>query len=77
MRLKKEPLNTIQETGKRLKLHLVISGGVFWVSLAMIFIGLNDYRSNNEDISPAWLFLVLGSLAWYIATKIRVWWHHK
>ncbi|BDV41960.1 hypothetical protein GURASL_08830 [Geotalea uraniireducens] len=60
-------LTTIQETSKRLKLHLVIGMGLFILGFAFIANGLAGLGITA---------CVVGSLL-YTFTKIRIWWHHK
>lgn len=65
-------VKTIQETGKKLKLHTLIS-------LAIICAGVVMMIANNEGpegrATPL-LLIVLGFI-WYFITRIRIWWHHK
>jgi len=63
---------TIQETGKRLKLHIIFSMLLFWVGILWI-IGL----LMMQTFSPIPIILTITGLSWYLLTKFRVWWHHK
>ena len=65
-------VTTIQETGKRLKLHLlgsiaVIVAGVAWLVVAV----------SNDTFSPVALGLAVVGVMWLAVTKFRVWWSHK
>lgn len=66
-------LTTIQETSKRLKLHILLSVVVFCASLIWMFAAAGV--SDEDAILPT--FVVGFSLSWYIATRFRIWWHHK
>lgn len=66
-------LTTIQETGKRLKAQLVISGLMFWISL--VWLVIND--SENRVTTVILCVLVFFSLIYFVGIKIRIWWNHK
>lgn len=73
-------IRTIQETSKRLKVHILISAALFWGSFIFMYAGISG-RTENE---PASLFtpmisslMMIAGLIWYIVTKARIWWHHK
>jgi uncharacterized membrane protein YvbJ len=66
------PLSTIQQTSKRLKVHIVLSSVAFWIAAILL---LASFAS--EAPSPFAIFLVLVCMVWYLVTKIRIWWHHK
>jgi hypothetical protein len=69
-------VQTIEKTAKPLKLQLFLSGILFWFSVAGIFI---FHREAGDGFTVATLNLVLlvGSSAWFIFTRIRIWWHHE
>ena len=74
------PLSTIQQTSKRLKMHIVISVILWWTSVIwLIFAASAQSQSQTASQSvpglPIAIFLI--SSAWYILTKLRIWWHHK
>lgn len=70
------PLTTIQETSKKLKLHIVIASVLFWVSVVWLFASVsNAPEDSGQAIIPS-VILVVG-LGWYLTTKFRIWWHHK
>lgn len=66
-------LTTTQETSKRLKLHvafsaiLIICGVVWGISSAQTGYGI--------ALGP----VLTGTIgfAWYMVTRLRIWWHHK
>jgi uncharacterized membrane protein YvbJ len=67
-------LTTTQGTSKRLKLQSVFA------VLLMIFGGCMVYVTASVDASDpsmagAWMFFI--GLVWYIATRVRIWWHHS
>ncbi|MCP4934792.1 MAG: hypothetical protein GY927_11450 [bacterium] len=62
---------TIQETGKRLKVHILISALLFWGGFITVLVNAQA----GEISHPGGLACVLG-LVWYIVTKFRVWWGH-
>lgn len=67
------PLTTVQETSKKLKLHIIIASVVFWAGVLWAIV---EFQA-DESPGFAWLVLVLIGLVWYIATRARIWWHHK
>ena len=64
------PLTTVQETSKKLKLHTIIA--VTAVSIGVVWL-----IAQGEQKTPAPVFVILGGLVWYFATRFRIWWHHK
>ena len=70
-------LSTVQETSKKLKVHILISSIIFWVSLIWVGVSVNAAKENPEaPIGIAMLFLTVG-IIWYVVAKLRIWWHHK
>lgn len=70
-------IKTIQETGKRLKLQILVSSAIFWVGLVWLIIEMsNTVNSGGEQPKIPVVILLIGTV-WYIATRIRIWWHHK
>ena len=67
---------TIQETAKRLKAHILTATLTLVVGLIWLVYEI-AITTKGSDISiiPI-LFIVIGGF-WYIATKFRIWWHHK
>lgn len=66
-------ITTVQETSKRLKLHMLIS-------VLMICVGVvwSMPVAQGPAGSTAWPGLLLAAgLIWYVVSRIRVWWHHK
>ncbi len=68
------PLTTVQETSKKFKLQILLAALAFWGGLVFLFQG-NDTAEGAANIWP--MIAMLFGLIWYIATKFRVWWHHK
>lgn len=66
-------LTTTQETSKSLKLQQLLSALMLIVGFAMIFISSNSGGEPNIVAG----FLILIGVVWYIATRARIWWHHK
>lgn len=70
------PLTTVQETSKKLKIHIIFSSIVFWVGVIWLFVGINDAKQGaGQPVIPVSLLFV--GLVWYMVTKFRIWWHHK
>jgi len=67
-------LQTIQETSKQLKSQMVMSlvlfgaGVVFWLSV-------EKTPGGNEGMAP--MAVTAAGIVWYLATRYRIWWHHK
>ena len=70
------PLTTIQGTSKRLKMHSLISGLMFGVGSLGSYFALQDFDPAAGDSLGIWSLLVVIGLAWFIVTRIRIWWHH-
>ncbi len=70
--MKEEKVYTIQETGKGLKLHYVISKFFIFMGCIMLMF------SNQDKHTIVWgsLFALFG-FAYLIITRIRIWWNHK
>lgn len=67
------PLQTVQETSKRLKSQILIASLMFWAGAIWFFTaGVND-----GGMVVVSLLLMIAGLAFYIGTKARIWWHHK
>jgi hypothetical protein len=65
-------LSTIQETSKKLKAHSLLSFLAFAGGLIGIY--------TTEVGSGVYIFfaiMMFVGMFWYLATKLRVWWHHK
>lgn len=75
------PLQTVQETSKRLKAHtllgwlLILAGGLMaWGATK----AMETAEGGNLGVVVALgLYAMLGGLVWLIVTRIRIWWHHK
>lgn len=66
--MEREKINTIQETGKILKLHSVISIIIFIIGFFIII---------NNGESEAGKYMFFGGIIYYMITKIKIWWNHK
>jgi len=63
---------TTQETAKGFKMHILISTlfilvGIVWA----IGAGVNS----TNPVIP--VVLIFAGLVWFLATRFRIWWHHK
>lgn len=68
------PLQTVQQTSKRLKSHILIAAALFWGGLLLRF----SAARGDAGISIEWPnWMIVAGLALYIVTKMRIWWHHK
>ncbi|ALP53990.1 hypothetical protein Tel_13060 [Candidatus Tenderia electrophaga] len=68
------PLTTIQETGKRLKLHTIGAVLLLLVGAIWFFSQPTGIEQHASPWPPLLMFL---GLTWYLVTKLRIWWHHK
>lgn len=67
--MKDRPPVTIQQTSQRLKAHQLLSGaavilGIYWMM----------QPADWQHSTGGWL--TFGGLAWFIATRVRIWWNH-
>lgn len=69
-----EPIRTIQETGKPLKKQILLSVLLCIVSMIVMIYGSVDNNGPVATFGGVAMFL---SGVWFIATRIRIWWHHK
>ena len=67
------PLTTIQETSKKLKLHMLIS--VMSIIIGVVWMIGEDDALGGASLWPA--LLVGGGLFWYVVIRFQIWWHHK
>ncbi|OGZ65118.1 MAG: hypothetical protein A3C50_04020 [Candidatus Staskawiczbacteria bacterium RIFCSPHIGHO2_02_FULL_43_16] len=65
-----QPKVTIELTSKSLKRNFIISWLIFFVGIALFFIGIPFAKSLG-------LIMILVGVAWFIVTKIKTWWNHK
>ena len=68
---------TIQQTSKKLKLHLIISTIMVMIGVVGAIAVMPGNLSPNEAPSPIWGLSLLCGFVWFIVTKIRIWWDHK
>jgi len=71
------PLSTIQQTSKHLKVHVIISSLMFWIGIIWFFVAAGSGDGEQMAAGVGGLLLFLVGLVWLVATKIRIWWHHK
>lgn len=71
------PLSTIQQTSKRLKVHIIFSSLAFWIGLIWFLVAINSESQPPSAPSPIPVFLFLIGAIWFLVTKFRIWWHHK
>jgi uncharacterized membrane protein len=62
---------TIQQSGKRYKVHLLIAGSMVAVGFAGMLMGIGK----PHILAPFGLVLFLGTAYW-IAARLVAWWHH-
>ena len=63
-----EKTQTIQQTSKKLKKHIIFSVLALIVGVIFLFI---------KSISWLGVLLIIVGIAWYIITKFNIWWRHK
>ena len=70
------PFTKTQDTSKKFKLQLLISGLIFWIGMVWyaVEIVLPAPDDDQSNIGP---MVVLAGIAWNITTRIRQWWHYK
>lgn len=61
---------TVQQTGKQIKVAILIGALVFWSGLAFTIWG-------SEGVKVLGLFSMLGGGCTILAAKIARWWHHS
>ena len=71
------PIQTIQETSKRLKAQYAIAVVIFFVGLIWLVFNIVYVTQTNQSMSPIPIILTMLGAIWAIVTKIRIWWHHK
>ena len=64
-------VQTIEQTGKSLKLQKVIS-----IIMALVGAGLIGSEKGGMQMVLGWAMLDIGIL-WFIVIKIAIWWNHK
>lgn len=72
----KPRLFTIQETGKKFKIHSLLSSSLVFLGLGG---GIYYYLTRDLNDPRLWGFgFILGiAVLWMIFTDIRIWWHHR
>jgi hypothetical protein len=70
------PMNvTIQRTSKPLKAQLFLSTFFFWFGLLSWFLPYGGALDASEGLSWSVTVMLIGG-AWYVVTKVLIWWHH-
>jgi len=69
------PVQTIQETSTKFKLHTLISVSIFCVGAIWSYAALSSV--DDPSVSPIANFLFVIGLVWFVVTRFRIWWHHK
>lgn len=69
------PLSTIKGISKKLKSHVVLSSIIFWIGLIWLFAIIRQAKDLSDMVGPP--ILIAASLAWYVITKVRIWWHRE
>lgn len=67
-------LTTVQETSKKLKLHIL--GSVVMIIIGLLFIFTPSQAENAEPSAVPFLIFTFGFI-WFVVTRFRIWWHHK
>jgi len=70
------PLSTIQQTSKRLKVHIIFSSLFFWIGTIWLIASCSA-QGENPNPSGVGITLVMVGVIWFLVTKFRIWWHHK
>ena len=69
------PIQTVQETSKKFKIHSLLSISIFCIGVIWAFTAVSS--GDDPTASPtANLMMVIG-LIWFIVNRFRIWWHHK
>lgn len=69
-------VSTIELTGKRLKLHSLLSALAIIVGLVWLIANTSTGQPSVGGMMVS-AGLMVGGLAWFVITRIRIWWHHK
>jgi hypothetical protein len=67
-------VSTIEETSKSLKMHIVGAAILFWGGLFILWSASSSGSGGLGHIG-AWATLI--GFFWWLATRLRIWWHHK
>ncbi len=62
------PIQTVQETSKKFKIHTLIS-------VALIVVGVIWSMEKQDPTIPG--FVIAIGLVWLIVNRFQIWWHHK
>lgn len=67
---------TVQETSKRLRLHTLGAIAAILFGMVWLIIQANSGQEGGAT-SPVHGLLIFAGLAWYIISRVRIWWHHS
>lgn len=72
-------VTTVQETGKRLKVHIMLSLAIFFIGIISAAVSFSAAQNNAGEIeaSPYPGLMIFVGAIWYVITRFRIWWHHK
>lgn len=74
-------IHTIQETSKKLKIHVIYASviivmGVIGTFGYLLLMNINGKGEPDGLIFIPITFFFIGAI-YYVITKLRIWWHHK
>lgn len=67
--MSKRKVRTIEKTGKKLKLQILLS--TLLIVIAIIALVINT----KAVVFSAIVFL--GGFSWYLITRVKIWWNHE
>ena len=69
---------TVQQTSKRVKLHMLLSTITIFLGIGLMFTGTYDSGVGAGGLGPALgLVMIIVGLVWKVAARIMRWWHHE
>ncbi len=69
-----DDVQTVEQTGKDLKLQILISLCLFFGSIPLFVIGAG--LDSDAIMNLAGIALLAG-LGWYLITRVNIWWKHR
>lgn len=71
------PAHVVTErTSKQLKLQHLFACLAFVFGFAVVTIDCGVSASEGSEMSPASIVLFVVGLAFYVVSRVRIWWHH-
>lgn len=70
------PLTTTQSTTKKLKSHLIYAVAMMVIGGIITYANAGNNITGYSTGSIIGVVLIVAGMGWWMATKIRVWWHH-